>query len=80
MRQEEKDQFKLSQVNKNTYLFLYLFSMTCRGWGLLETVMVASAPERDIKIILSKTDKDNDDEWYASLLNQKVNVFLSLVT
>lgn len=42
--------------------------------------MVASGPERDINIIFSKTDKDSDGEWYASLLNQKVNSFLSLVT
>lgn len=27
--------------------------------------MVASEPERDINIILSKTDKDSDGEWYV---------------
>lgn len=42
--------------------------------------MVASGPERYLKIMLSNIDKDNGDAWYASLLNQKVNVFSFLVT
>ena len=37
--------------------------------------MEASGPESDINIILSNIASDNDDEWYASLLNQKVTLF-----
>lgn len=33
------------------------------GWGLLETVMEASAPESDLKRMLSTTARERDGEW-----------------
>lgn len=62
-------------MKKYTYEYLGPLEAERTGWGLLMTVMEASGPESDIKMILSNTARDNGDEWYASSLNQKLTVF-----
>ena len=77
MEREEGIYLKL-KVQVQWKKYTYRFSRPpeeCVGWGLLVIVMEASGPESDIKIILSNTARDNGDEWYAWLLNQKLTLF-----
>lgn len=75
-----KDMFKVYEsilMKEKTYLsVLSLFFFTENGWGLLMTVKEASAPESDMKRMLSNTDRDRDGEWYAWLLNKAVRMVL----
>ena len=78
MEREEGIYLKLKlqvQWKKYTYEYSGPPKAERAGWGLLMTVMEASGPESDIKITLSNTARDNDDEWYASLLNQNLTIF-----
>lgn len=42
--------------------------------------MEAEEPESDLKIVSSNSARDNEGEWNASLLNQKVMVVLNPTT